>query len=156
VSLALLAGLCFGVNFNGAQYVIDRAGTEAYPHASTRGLDYVPSQFSGIFLASTVYFILYVCYTGNRPDIRPAVALPAIASGVMWGVADALWFVANEELGFIVAFPIILSGPTIVASLWGIFLLGELKGRRNKAVAALVAMLVILGATLISLSRVVG
>jgi hypothetical protein len=28
-----------------------------------------------------------------------------------------LWFVANEKLGFVVAFPIVLSGPGIVASI---------------------------------------
>ena len=45
------------------------------------------------------------------------MVLPALASGIMWGVGDALWFVANEKLGFVVAFPIVLAGPGIVASL---------------------------------------
>ena len=56
----------------------------------------------------------------------------------MWGVADALWFVANEKLGFVVAFPIVLAGPGIVASLWGIFLLRELEGTRNFVLTAIV------------------
>ena len=68
-------------------------------------------------------------------------------------VADALWFVANEKLGFIVAFPIVLAGPGIVASLWSIFLLGELRGTRNLLLTALVALLVVAGAACISLSR---
>ena len=151
--LALFAGLFFGTNFNGAQYVIDRAGSDDYLHSSTHGLDYVPSQFSGIFFASTLYFAMYAGCTRNRPEINREVALPAVASGVLWGVADALWFVANEQLGFVVAFPIVLSGPGVVASLWGIFVLGELRGTRNLVLAALVSTLVAGGAVLISLSR---
>ena len=153
VVLALFAGLFFGTNFNGAQYVIDRAGSAAYPHSSSHGLDYVPSQFSGIFFASTLYFALYAVYMRNRPQINREVALPAVVSGLLWGVADALWFVANEQLGFVVAFPIVLSGPGVVASLWGIFVLGELRGTRNLVLAALVSTLVAGGAVLISLSR---
>ena len=153
-AFALFAGLFFGVNFNGAQYVMDRAGTDEYPHASSHGLDYVPSQFSGVLLASTCYFALHTAIVKrNRPEVRGEIALPALLSGVMWGIADALWFVANEELGFVVAFPIVLSGPGIVASLWGFCFLGELKGCRNAALAALVAALVTSGAALLSLSR---
>ena len=62
-------------------------------------------------------------------------------------------FVANEKLGFVVAFPIIFSGPGIVASILGICFTGELKGVANMLVAALVAVLVSSGAVLISLSR---
>ena len=153
--LALVAGLFFGCNFNGAQYVMDRAGSDAYPHASTHGLDYVPSQFSGIFLASTVYFAIYALAKGNRPDVRAEIALPGLASGVIWGVADACWFVANEQLSFLVAFPIVLAGPGVVAFLWDFLVLGELKGRRNALLATLCALLVAGGGVLGSLSRVV-
>ena len=74
VGLALVAGLFFGTNFNPSQYVIDRAGTAAAPHASRHGLDYVHAQFSGIALASTVYFGLYCAYMRNRPVVLPQVA----------------------------------------------------------------------------------
>ena len=180
VGLALLAGVFFGTTFNPSQYVIDRAGTAAAPHASRHGLDYVHAQFSGIALASTVYFGLYCAYMRNRPVVLPQVAtalygwastsntflcnipvvyvpqvaLPALASGIMWGVAGALWFVANEKLGFVVAFPIVLAGPGIVASLWSIFLLRELEGTRNFVLTAIVAVLVVSGAACISASRV--
>ena len=151
--LALAAGLIFGTNFNPAQHVMDRAGTAQHPHASTHGLDYVPSQFSGIFFASVCWFAAYAAHRRNAPAVYPQIALPAVASGVMWGVADALWFVANEKLGFAVAFPIVLSGPGIVASCWSFFYLGELRGVRNALLAALVAALTVAGAVLTSLSR---
>ena len=74
VGLALLAGVFFGTTFNPSQYVIDCAGTAAAPHASRHGLDYVHAQFSGIALASTVYFGLYCAYMRNRPVVLPQVA----------------------------------------------------------------------------------
>ena len=154
VCSALIAGLFFGTCFNPAQHVIDRAGTPAYPHASRHGLDYVPSQFTGIFLTSTVAFAIYAVSRRGGPDVRAELVLPGLLSGVMWGTADALWFVANEQLGFVVAFPIIFSGPGIVASLVGIFCLGELKGAFNMLIAALVSVLVTVAAVLISLSHV--
>ena len=85
VGLALGAGFFFGTNFNPSQYILDRAGSGAWRGASTHGLDYVHAQFSGIALASTLYFALYCACTGNRPLVLPRVALPALASGVMWG-----------------------------------------------------------------------
>ena len=84
----------------------------------------------------------------RRPRRRRLTAVACVAA-----VADALWFVANEKLGFVVAFPIVLAGPGIVASLWSIFLLGELRGTRNLLLTALVALLVVAGAACISLSR---
>ena len=36
--------------------------------------DYVHAQFSGIALASTVYFGLYCAYMRNRPVLLPQVA----------------------------------------------------------------------------------
>lgn len=155
VCLSVCSGLFYGTNFNGSQYVMDRAGSPAYPDASPHGLDYAPSQFTGIFLASTSYFGAYVAcrHSSRRAWLRRELILPALASGVMWGVADALWFVANEKLGFVIAFPIILAGPGAVASLWGIFYLGELRGHRNYLLSAAVAVLVSAGAVLISLSK---
>lgn len=47
------------------------------------------------------------------------------------GVAQTAWFVANGALGFAVAFPMITSGPGLLASFWGIVLFKEIKGTRN-------------------------
>lgn len=107
---------------NGSQYVMDRAGSATYPDASTHGIDYVHSQFCGIFLASSAYMGMYAVWFRSswRAWLQAELILPALCSGIMWGIADALWFVANETLGFIVAFPIILAGPGVVAYFWSI------------------------------------
>ena len=135
---------------------MDRAGSAAYPDASPHGIDYVHSQFCGIYLASSIYMLLYATQfrTSWRSWLQRELIAPALCSGLMWGLADALWFVANEKLGLMIAFPIILAGPGVVASLWSICLLGELRGLANYLLALLVAVLVAAGAVLISLSKI--
>ena len=50
-------------------------------------LDYVFGQFTGILVTSTIWFILYCVWKRNKPKIYPEVILPALASGIMWGIA---------------------------------------------------------------------
>jgi glucose uptake protein GlcU len=63
----------------------------------------------------------------NKPKIYPKAILPGIISGIMWSIATSCWFVANESLSIPVAFPIISTGPSIVASLWGTVVFREIK-----------------------------
>ena len=92
--------------------------------------------------------------SGRRPDCRREIVRPAFCSGLIWGLADICWFVANDCLSFTVSFPIVTSGPGFVskaarnarnrfkrdarigdrsqvAALWGIFVFGEVQGRDN-------------------------
>ena len=43
--------------------------------------------FTGILLASTLWFIMYSIFRRNKPQVYPKVILPALASGIMWGIA---------------------------------------------------------------------
>ena len=130
-SLALLVGALFGCSFDPSQYVIDHprgGGTEDT-------LLFVFPQFCGILLASTAYLLLYLLlhkyYYRRPPFVSSAVLLPALCSGLLWGLATICWFAANQVLGFSVSFPLITSGPGFVGSLWGILKYGEIRGRRN-------------------------
>ena len=49
--------------------------------------DYAFSHFTGIFVASTLYFIIYCAIKCNKPQIYPKIILPGLISGIMWGVA---------------------------------------------------------------------
>ena len=60
-------------------------------------------------------------------QIYPSAILPGMISGVMWAIADACWFIANNYLSEAISFPIITTGPGIVASLWGVLLFREVK-----------------------------
>lgn len=93
-------------------------------------LDYVFAHFSGIFLASNLYFIIYIIIMKNQPKIYPQVILPGIVSGILWAIATASWFIANRALSEPVAFPIIATGPGAIASLfWGVLIFHEIKVR---------------------------
>ena len=57
----------------------------------------------------------------------PQAILPGLVSGAMWGIADIGWFVANEYLSEAVSFPIVTTGPGIIASLWGVLVYKEVR-----------------------------
>jgi len=60
-------------------------------------------------------------------QVYPRVIIPAIISGGMWAAADIGWFIANNFLTEAVSFPIITTGPGIIASLWGVLVFREVK-----------------------------
>ena len=129
--LAVCAGILFGLCFNPAQFLIDHPTHGIGPAHSTESLDYVFSQFSGIFVTSTFYFLMYCVYKKNKPVVYPELVLPAFVSGALWAVAQIAWFVANENLSFVISFPVITTAPALLATSWGVFLFGEIKGTRN-------------------------
>jgi len=126
VVLSLIAGLFFGTNFNPPQYVMEHC-----LKCSQNGLDYVFSQFTGIFLTSTFYFLLYCVWVNNRPLVYPEAILPGYLSGMMWGIAQICWFVANSALNLVISFPIVAVLPTVVSTMCGILLFKEIKGKKN-------------------------
>ena len=106
------------------------------------------------YVMSTAIFLGYCMLCRNRPAVYREVALPGFASGLIWAVAQVSWFVANKNLSLTVAFPIITSGPSIVASLWGVAVFKEIRGkvRYLKLIAAICTTLV--GVVFITLSKV--
>lgn len=127
VVLSLIAGFFYGTNFNPPQYIMDNCNKEC----SQNGLDYVFSHFSGIYLTSTIYFLLYCVWVSNKPQVYPEVVLPGYISGIMWAIAQICWFIANSSLSLVVSFPIITVLPATVGNMWGILLFKEIKGKRN-------------------------
>eukprot|EP01121_Diplochlamys_sp_Union-15-3_P009670 TRINITY_DN263_c0_g1_i3.p1 TRINITY_DN263_c0_g1~~TRINITY_DN263_c0_g1_i3.p1 ORF type:complete len:357 (-),score=56.49 TRINITY_DN263_c0_g1_i3:31-1017(-) len=147
--LSIVAGVFYGVNFDPVQYIMDH-----HPEKSQDGLDYVFSHFCGIYLASTFYFIVYCILKGNKPIIFNDTAFPAFISGLLWAVADISWFVANSNLKLVVAFPIITTGPGVVAALWGIFVFDEIKGFKNYVILVSAFVVTIVAVVMIALSQV--
>jgi len=122
-------------------------------HGPTAPLDYVFSHFIGIFATSTLWFVVYCAYMRGAPMINPRLTLPGFISGVMWAIAQTMWFLANDQLSVSVAFPIITSGPGIVSALWGVFVFGEIQGRRNYLVLCSAIFTAVLGCVLIAMSK---
>lgn len=145
--MAAVAGILYGVNFDPPTYLMNN-----YPHKSQNGLDYVFSHFSGIYLTSTFFVLIYCAVKRNNPQVFPQAILPGFVCGAMWAVAQISWFFANDSLSLVISFPIISTGPGIVASLWGIFAFGEIRGTRNYIVLICAFACVITSAVLTSLS----
>ncbi len=167
IGMSVVSGLLYGSNFTPPQYVHDR-GPDCFrlpdntispvmlnkPGCGDQQmLDYVFPHFTGIFLASTFYFLCYCALMKNRPRVYPEAILPAFVSGVMWATAESCWFVANSVLGFATAFPIITSGPGFVASMWGVCLFAEVKGKRNFLVLGAALIFTVSSGVCISLSH---
>jgi hypothetical protein len=156
-SLATVSGSFFGATFVFAQYLHDHptsfGASHSSPHSSNM-IDYVFSHFSGIFATSSAIFVIYSLLRRNRPFISRSMFLPGMLSGLLWGVACVAFFIANDHLSFVVSYPLISSGPGIVASLWGIFLFKEIQGARNFLILAAAICVALVGVSLIVVSKV--
>lgn len=108
---------------------------------------------SGIFATSTFWFILYCMGMRGSPMINHRLTLPAFLSGIMWAIAQTMWFLANTSLSQSVAFPMITSGPGIVSASWGVFAFGEIQGRRNYGVLFCAVLTALTGCILIGASK---
>ncbi|CAF3407333.1 unnamed protein product [Rotaria sp. Silwood1] len=152
--LASAAGIFYGVMFIPDQYIRDHA--ENYKHNDelppNNGLYYINSQYSGVLLSSLFYFIIYAAFKRNKPSIYPSIALPAMVSGTMWGIANIGFIVAISALKNAVAYPIVNVLPGIVTSLWSLFLFREIQGRKNYIFLGIGMLIRILAAILSGLS----
>ncbi len=129
IGIALLAGVFFGTNFDPAQYVIDNKYG-----GDDNSLNYVFSHYLGIVLTSwfyTVTYCVYCQYHKTTPYVKAEIFLPATLSGILWGIAQTAYFLANGKLGFPVSFPIISAGPGFIGAMYGVFVFKEITGKEN-------------------------
>ncbi|XP_071124935.1 transmembrane protein 144-like [Mytilus edulis] len=149
--LCIFSGLMYGQMFTGATYVQDHR--DHYPGATINGLDYVFADFCGVYLTSTTFFVTYIIVMKFKPKVYPKVMIPALISGVMWAIGNSCWFIANRALSIPVAFPIVTTGPSIVASLWGVIVFKEIKGTYNLLILVIAFTMGITGAILAGVSK---
>ncbi|XP_071087066.1 transmembrane protein 144-like isoform X1 [Haliotis cracherodii] len=148
LSLSVFSGVMYGAQFMPAIYV-----QEHHERASQNSLDYVFAHFCGIYLTSTVYFVLYIIYKRNQPLVYPKVILPGLVSGAMWGIATAGWFIANAALSEPVSFPIISTIPGGIALALGIIVFREIRGLRNILISLVAMSFTVTGAVLAGMSK---
>jgi glucose uptake protein GlcU len=146
--LAICAGVCYGFMFDPAQGLMDDYSTKSLVEDvkySPDGLDYVLSCFLGIFMTSTAICFLFHMFESWLPTLVDDSAVnarelfvPAVISGIMWGIAAVSWFVANTNVGLVISFPLMALGPSLVALLWGALVFGEIRGARNVGLILLI------------------
>lgn len=155
-SLAVISGILYGSTFVPIIYIKDHSkkSDSIYAGASQYDLDYVFAHFSGIFLASTVYFLVYCVATKNNPKLYPEAVLPGFFSGLLWAIATCCWFIANHSLSAVVSFPIITAGPGFIAALWGIFIFKEIQGLQNYLLMVLAFCIILTGALCTAFSKI--
>ena len=145
--MAVVSGFFYGTNFNPPQYRMEHG-----KDASQEILDYVFPHFTGILVMSTLIVVVYCCFTRNSPTVYRRSLLPGLASGAIWAVAQVAWFLANKNLKFPVSFPIITSGPAVIATLWGVLLFHEIRGKKQIILLVIALAVTIIGVVLIALS----
>ena len=150
--LAIISGILFGLVFTPSTYIQDHR-KDKYPTASKNGLHYIFSMYTGILFASGVYYSIYIIAKRNRPYVHIESILPAFISGIMWGIAQAGFLVANSVLSQAISFPLISIGPGAIASLWSIFYFKDIAGSRNFIIFSVGTLLRIIAAVFIILSK---
>ncbi|XP_042197144.1 transmembrane protein 144a [Callorhinchus milii] len=157
-SLAMCSGLLYGSSFAPVLYIKNHAfkNDDKYFGASQFDIDYVFAYCSGIILTSTVYFLIYCGVKKNKPSVYSTAILPAFFSGLLWGIANSAWFLANYYLSAVITFPLVTAGPAVISLTWGVFYFKEIKGARNFIILAVVLLVAITGTILIGLSKIKG
>jgi glucose uptake protein GlcU len=150
--LSIVAGTLFGLTFDWPTDLM-QLGKLGRNH-STNPLDYVFSHFVGIVVTGFAVLMVYLVRNKGESFTPCNVILPAIASGMMWGVAQVAWFQANMELPMVIAFPIISTLPGIVGMIWGWAFFGEFRGTRSRRLALAALCIRVPAVALIGLSNV--
>jgi len=125
--LAILSGILYGVNMVPMMLWVQK---EKQIGNNPGALDFVLSHFIGIYLFSTIIFLVY-CLVKRPPQVFPQSILPSYISGAMWGIAQCGLMMATQILGPTIGFPIGSAGPLVVSSLWSVLYFHEIRGGKN-------------------------
>jgi len=149
ITLSLISGILYGVNMVPMSLWVQH---EKLAGRNPHSLDFVFSHFVGIYLFSTIVFLVYnVAY--RPPQIFAQSILPSYISGIMWGVAQCGLMSATQILGYAIGFPIGSTGPLIVSSLWSVLYFREIRGNKNFLLLGGSFVLLFSGIILLSLSH---
>ncbi|KAF4028160.1 Transmembrane family protein [Phytophthora infestans] len=110
-------------------------------------LNFVFSQCLGVYLTSTIVFLLYSVFHRFvlKRSMPRSVMRPAYICGVLWGIGLCGQLYAIGALGFDQIFPICSIGPAMVSMLWSAGYFKEIQGPKNLRTLALGTALVLIG-----------
>ena len=145
IVLSILSGLWYGTNATPPQWLKDHGYGD-------NEAEYIFPHFVGIFITSTFYFWIYCWYCKSKPSLYNEAVLPGVLSGVLWAIAQSAFIIANMDLSFVVSFPIVSTGPGLIASLFGVFLFKEITEIRSLIILLCGFLISVGGIVMISLS----
>jgi len=142
----IVCGALSGSTFTPPQIVVDRSNN------TVNLINLLFSHYCGILAASVIFFLIYCVAVRGKPWGNAEIILPSLLAGICWGLAGLFWFIANEKLSMVIAFPIVTIGPGVVSLLIGCVFYKEVQGMRN--IVLLIAAIIIYaaGAIMIAIS----
>ncbi|KAF1759493.1 hypothetical protein GCK72_015960 [Caenorhabditis remanei] len=147
--LTIFVGFLYGNFLTPINYII---ANEPGSHQDVRA--YILSYCLGSFVTSTVIFFFYAIFKKNTPLVNAELSMPSIVSGILYGIAVTTFFMANQHLDQVIAYPILSKAPGIIVSLWAIFLFKEIQGKKDIIQLYIGIGVTLLGIAFISLSKV--
>nr|CAD2171365.1 unnamed protein product [Meloidogyne enterolobii] len=152
ICLALISGFFYSVTVIPVIYIQDHL--ELFPGSPKSGLNYIFSHYFGVFIGATCIFIGYSIIKRNHPIVNPKIILPSLLSGAIWGCGMMCLFLSNDLLTQTVSYPILITIPGCVASIWSIFYFKEIPlNRKNLYIILLSFTFIFVGALLVFVSK---
>lgn len=118
--------------------------------ATCNPLNFVFSQCLGIYLTSTVVFLLYSAFHRFvlRRSMPRSVMRPAYMCGVLWAIGLTGQLYSMGALGFDQAYPLSSIGPAMVSMFWSAWYFNEIQGTQNQITLAVATSMVCIGMAL--------
>jgi len=140
IACAVVSGI-----FNGSSLVPFK-----FMPSDIESVAYIASFGVGVVVVSPTICFFYFLIKRQLPVFHfKAVSLPAMASGVIWSIANVGSIFATKYLGLTVGYPLTQLS-LVIAGLWGMFLFGELQGKRTRIQFFLATAVLLAGAALLS------
>ncbi|RHY05560.1 hypothetical protein DYB25_006878 [Aphanomyces astaci] len=112
-------------------------------------LNFLFSQCMGIYVTSTVCFLIYASFFRYHKRSMPRSAMrPAYVSGLLWATGLAGQLLSAGNLGFDLVYPLTSIGPAMVSMLWSAIYFKEIEGKRNMSIMALGTAMIFTGTLL--------
>ncbi|CAB3410038.1 unnamed protein product [Caenorhabditis bovis] len=147
--LTIFVGFLYGNFLTPMMYIINNE-----PGSRQDIEAYILSYCLGSFATSVIIFFFYAVAKKNMPFVNPEITMPSIISGILYGTAVTTFFISNQHLDPVIAYPILSKAPGIIVSLWAIFLFKEIQGKFRIIQLYVGIVVTLIGITFISLSKV--
>ena len=131
-------------------------GTVGFPSTYTddtnKEIKYMYSFGTGVLVFIPFLFGI-ICFSNQKIEWNfKTCFIPGMLSGIIWNAGNLASLYAIKSLGYSVAYPIMQSS-LIIASLWGIFIWGEILHKKTIIFLLFCSIIVVIGCALLTLGN---